>query len=45
MIQTEVDWHFYQDVYQSSSAYFINKRQEAELTTDALSSEVNWLQL
>ncbi len=45
MTQTEADQHFYQDVHQSSSAHFIDQRQEAELTTNALSSEVNWFQL
>jgi len=41
MIRTEADRHFYQDVHQSSSAYFIDERQEAESTTDALSSEAS----
>ncbi len=45
MIWTEADQHFYQDVHQSSSAHFIDERQEAELTTNALNSEVSWLQL
>jgi len=41
MIQTEADQHFYQDVHQSSSTYLIDERQEAELITDALSSEAS----
>ncbi len=45
MIWTEADQHFYQDVYWSSSAHLIDERQEAESTTNALSSEVSWLQL
>ncbi len=45
MIQTEADWHFYQDVHWSSSTHLINERQEAELIINALNSEVSWLQL
>jgi len=41
MIQTEADQHFYQDVHRSSSAHFIDERQEAESTIDALSSEAS----
>jgi len=41
MIQTEADRHFYQDVHRLSSAHFIDERQEAELMTDALSSEAS----
>ena len=43
MIWTEADQHFYQDVHWSSSAHFIDERQEAESMTDALSLEVSWL--
>ena len=42
MTRTEADRHFYQDVHWSSSAYFIDKRQEAEQTSDALSSKASW---
>ena len=45
MTWTEADQHFYQDVHWSSSAHLIDERQEAESITDALSSEVSWLQL
>ena len=45
MTWTEADWHFYQDVYRSSSAHLIDERQKAELTINVLNSEVNWLQL
>ena len=45
MTWTEADQHFYQDVHWSSSTHFIDERQKAEQTSDALSSEVSWLQL
>ena len=45
MIQTEANWHFYQDVHRSSSAHLIDERQEAESMINALSSEANWFQL
>ncbi len=45
MTRTEADQHFYQDVHQSLSTHLIDERQRAEQTSDALSSEVNWLQL
>jgi len=41
IIQTEADQHFYQDVHQSSNAHLTDERQEAESTTDALSSEAS----
>ncbi len=45
MTWTEVDWHFYQDVHRSSSTHFIDERQRAEQTSDALSTKASWFQL
>ncbi len=45
MIQTEVNWHFYQDVHWLSSAHLIDERQRAKQTTDALNTKARWLQL
>ncbi len=42
MTWTEVDWHFYQDVYRSSSIHFIDERQRVEQTSDALSTKASW---
>ena len=45
MIQTEVNWHFYQDVHWSSSAHLFDERQRAKQTINALSTKSYWLQL
>ena len=43
MTWTKVNWHFYQDVHQSSSAHFIDERQRAKQMIDALSTKAHWL--